>query len=72
MGALNSINLTVTEPQLGELFELNDAYYNDEKETPFWEFPIKEHVDLSKPPFFVNDPNQHSLFIKNVPLELSR
>lgn len=41
MGALNSINLTVTEPQLGELFELNDAYYNDEKETPFWEFPIK-------------------------------
>ncbi|KAM3130959.1 hypothetical protein pb186bvf_016982 [Paramecium bursaria] len=69
-GAFNKINFTISEAQLFELCELNDYYYNDEQEQPFWEFYLKEGVDTSK--YFVSDPNQFCLFIKSVPLELSR
>lgn len=31
-----------------------------------------ETIDITKTPFFGLDPNQHSVFIKNVPLPLSR
>ncbi|CAD8125491.1 unnamed protein product [Paramecium sonneborni] len=72
MGGFNNINLTLSEIQLMELFELNDHFYNDDPDVPFWEFQLKESVDITKAPFFGCDPNQNSVFIKNVPLPLSR
>jgi hypothetical protein len=59
---------------------LNDHYYNDDPDSPFWEFQLKgivinqslESIDITKSPFFGIDPNQYSVFIKNVPLPLSR
>lgn len=38
MGGFNNINLTMTEMQLMDFFELNDHFYNDDPDVPFWEF----------------------------------
>lgn len=72
LGGYSTINFTLTEQQLYEQFELNDNFYNDDQEVPFWEFQLKESIDISKSPYFLTDPNLNSAFIKNVPLGLSR
>jgi hypothetical protein len=44
----------------------------DNRESPFFEIQVKEHLDISEAPFFASDPNDHTLFIKAIPDTLSR
>jgi hypothetical protein len=44
----------------------------ENREAPFVEVQIKEHLDLSDAPYFATDANDHTLFIKAIPPSLSR